>query len=107
MKNTKLLCTTAIPLLGSDNPNGNANSANNIPNPIDTIIKSINHATNLSVQLDKITSTGRLFPDPVLDLEGEQLFDDSTYNKDSLGMYVILLLFPDWPSRNVPLTRAY
>ena len=78
MKDRKLLCTTAIPLLGSDNPNGNANSANNIPNPIDTIIKSINHATNLSVQLDKITSTGRLFPDPVLDLGGEKLFDDST-----------------------------
>ncbi|MGE5684515.1 MAG: hypothetical protein ACM3ZS_05155 [Nitrososphaerota archaeon] len=54
----KLLCTTAIPLLLSDNPNGNANSTNNIPNPIDTIIKSINHATNLSIQLDNITSTG-------------------------------------------------
>ena len=57
----RLLCLTVIPLLGSDNQNGNANSANNIPNPIDTIIKSINHATNLSVQLANITLPGDYF----------------------------------------------
>jgi hypothetical protein len=47
-----------MPLLGSDDQNGDANNANNIPIPIDTIIKSINHATNLSVKLANITSIG-------------------------------------------------
>jgi hypothetical protein len=32
--------------------------ANNIPIPIDTIVKSINYATNLSVKLANITSIG-------------------------------------------------
>ena len=82
----KLLCTTAIPLLLSDNPNGNANSTNNIPNPIDTIIKSINHATNLSIHW--IIS---LLPDDYFQIQfrigGEPLFDDTTYNRIVLGIY--------------------
>ena len=43
------------------------------------MIKSINHATNLSTQLANITSTGRLSSPPVLDAGGGPLFDDSTY----------------------------
>jgi len=96
-----------MPLLGSDTQNGNANSANNIPNPIDTIIKSINHATNLYVQLANIPSTGRLFPDPVLEFGGEPLFDDSTYHKDSWAYMIFFSLIPQGPFRNVRLTRAY
>jgi hypothetical protein len=42
------------------------------------MIKSINHATNLSAQLANITSTGRLSAPPVLDSGGEPLFDETT-----------------------------
>lgn len=69
----------AIPLLSSDNQNGSANSANKIPKPIDTIIKSINHATNLSPQLANMTSKGRLSAPPVSEAGGEPLFDETTY----------------------------
>ena len=70
----------AISLLLSDNQNGSANSANKIPKPIDTMIKSINHATNLSAQLANMTSTGRLSAPPVLDSGGgEPLFDETNY----------------------------
>lgn len=70
-----------MPLLLSDNQNGSANSANKIPRPIDTIIKSSNHATNLSAQLANMTSTGRLSAPPVLDSGGEPLFDETTYEQ--------------------------
>ena len=69
----------AIPLLSSENQNGSANSANKIPKPIDTIIKSTNHATNLSDQLANTTSTGRLSAPPLLGAGGEPLFDETTY----------------------------
>mgnify|MGYP003577112862 CR=1 FL=1 len=69
----------AISLLLSDNQNGSANSANKIPKPTHTMIKSINHATNLSVQLANMISTGRLSALPVLDSGGEPLFDETNY----------------------------
>lgn len=46
---------------------------------IDTIIKSINHATNLSLQLANITSTGTLSSPPILAAGGGPLFAESTY----------------------------
>ena len=67
----------AVSLLLSENQNGNANSANKIPKPIDTMIKSINHATNLSAQLANMTSTEPLSVPPVLDSGGEPLFDET------------------------------
>ena len=69
----------AISLLLSENQNGSANSTNKIPKPIDTMIKSINHATNLSAQLANMTSTESLSAPPVLDSGGEPLFDETTY----------------------------
>jgi hypothetical protein len=69
----------AISLLLSENQNGSANSANKIPKPIETMIKSINHATNLSAQLANMTSTEPLSAPPVLDSGGEPLFDEAIY----------------------------
>lgn len=46
--------------------------------PIETIIKSINHAKNLSTQPANIISTGRL-SSPEFDAGGEPLFDEPTF----------------------------
>jgi hypothetical protein len=82
-----------MPLLKSGNQNGNDNNTNKIPRAIDTIIKSINHARNLSTQLANITSTGRLSASPILDTGGESLFDEDIYEVNfSCHTYMILFL---------------
>lgn len=81
-----------IPLLKSGNQNGNDNNTNKIARAIDTIIKSINHARNLSTQLANITSTGRLSASPILDTGGESLFDEDNYQV-KFSRYTYMILF--------------
>lgn len=81
-----------IPLLKSGNQNGNDNNTNKIARAIGTIIKSINHARNLSTQLANITSTGRLSASPILDTGGESLFDEDNYQV-KFSRYTYMILF--------------
>ena len=61
------------------NQNGNAINANKIAKPIETIMKSISQATNLSIQLANIISTGALSLPPPSAVPGEELFDEDTF----------------------------
>ena len=68
---------------------------------IDTIIKSINHARNLSTQLANITSTGRLSTSPILDTGGESLFDEDIYEVNFSRHTYMILFFKERMAVNI------